>query len=94
MFQGKDLENIIKSVSNTEEGLSFIYYLIDDLGTFSTKVNIVDGKLQNIEKVIKKEIGENILELLRVNNFDKYIELQKRRSDEKWQKTLNEKTQI
>ena len=66
MFQGKDLENIIKSVSNTEEGLSFIYYLIDDLGTFSTKVNIVDGKLQNIEKVIKKEIGENILELLRV----------------------------
>ena len=89
MFQGKDLENIIKSVSNTEEGLSFIYYLIDDLGTFSTNVNIVDGKLQNIEKVIKKEIGENILELLRVNNFDKYIELQKRRSNEKWQKTLN-----
>ena len=89
MFQGKDLENIIKSVSNTEEGLSFIYYLIDDLGTFSTKVNIVDGKLQNIEKVIKKEVGENILELLRVNNFDKYIELQKRRSNEKWQKTLN-----
>lgn len=89
MFQGKDLENIIKSVSNTEEGLSFIYYLIDDLGTFSTKVNIVDEKLQNIEKVIKKEIGENILELLRVNNFDKYIELQKRRSNEKWQKTLN-----
>lgn len=89
MFQGKDLENIIKSVSNTEEGLSFIYYLIDDLGTFSTKVNIVDGKLQNIEKVIKKEIGENILELLRVNNFQKYIELQKRRSNEKWQKTLN-----
>ena len=62
MFQGKDLENIIKSVSNTEEGLSFIYYLIDDLGTFSTKVNIVDGKLQNIEKVIKKEIGENSYE--------------------------------
>lgn len=89
MFQGKDLENIIKSVSNTEEGLSFIYYLIDDLGTFSTKVNIVDSKLQNIEKVIKKEVGENILELLRVNNFDKYIELQKRRSNEKWQKTLN-----
>lgn len=89
MFQGKDLENIIKSVSNTEEGLSFIYYLIDDLGTFSIKTNIVDGKLQNIEKVIKKEIGENILELLRVNNFDKYIELQKRRSNEKWQKTLN-----
>ena len=89
MFQGKDLENIIKSVSNAEEGLSFIYYLIDDLGTFSTKVNIVDSKLQNIEKVIKKEIGENILELLRVNNFDKYIELQKRRSNEKWQKTLN-----
>lgn len=89
MFQGKDLENIIKSVSNTEEGLSFIYYLIDDLGTFSTKVNIADSKLQNIEKVIKKEIGENILELLRVNNFDKYIELQKRRSNEKWQKTLN-----
>ena len=89
MFQGKDLENIIKSVSNTEEGLSFIYYLIDDLGTFSTKANIVDSKLQNIEKVIKKEVGENILELLRVNNFDKYIELQKRRSNEKWQKTLN-----
>jgi hypothetical protein len=89
MYQGKDLENLVKTVSNSEDGLNFIHYLVDDLGTFTTKVNVVDGKLQNIEKVIKKEVGESILELLRIHNLKKYIELQERRSNEKWQKSLN-----
>lgn len=89
MFQGKDLENIVKTVSNTEDGLNFIYYILDELGTFSTKINVVDGRLQNIERVVKKEVGESILELLRVHNFKKYIELQERRSNNKWMKTLN-----
>ena len=89
MFQGKDLDNLVKNVSNDEEGFNFIHYLIDDLGTFTTKINVVDGKLQNIEKIIKKEVGESILELLRIHNFEKYCELQERRSNDKWQKTLN-----
>ena len=89
MFQGKDLENIVKTVSNTEDGLNFIYYILDELGTFSTKINVVDGRLQNIERVVKKEVGESILELLRVHNIKKYIELQERRSNDKWMKTLN-----
>lgn len=89
MFQGKELENIVKTVSNSEEGLNFIHYLIDDLGTFTTKINVVDGKLLNIEKVIKKDVGESILDLLRIHNFPKYKELQERRSNEKWMKTLN-----
>ena len=89
MFAEKDLENIVKTVSNSEDGLNFIHYLVDDLGTFTTKINVVDGKLQNIEKVVRKETGEKILDLLRVHNFKKYIELQERRSNDKWQKTLN-----
>lgn len=89
MFQGKDLENIVKTVSNTEDGLNFIYYILDELGTFSTRINVVDGRLQNIERVVKKEVGESILELLRTHNFKKYIELQERRSNDKWMKTLN-----
>ena len=89
MFAEKDLENIVKTVSNSEDGLNFIYYLVDDLGTFTTKINVVDGKLINIEQVIKKSIGDKILDLLRTYNFKKYIELQERRSNDKWQKTLN-----
>lgn len=89
MFQGKELENIVRTVSDTEDGLNFIHYLVDDLGTFTTKINVVDGKLQNIEKVVKKEVGESILELLRIHNFERYRELQERRSNDKWQKTLN-----
>lgn len=85
----KDLENLIKSVSNFPDGFEFIYFLLEEFGTFTTKIQFSDGKLQNIEKVIKREQGEFILELIRQNNFKKYIEIQERRSNDKCLKMMN-----
>lgn len=85
----KDLENMIKNVLLTSDGMDFVCYLLDEFGTFTTKINVIDGKIPNIEKIIKREQGEFILELIRQYNFDKYTEIQKRRSSEKWNRTLN-----
>lgn len=85
----KDLENLIKSVSNSPDGFEFIYFLLEEFGTFTTKIQFSDGKLQNIEKVIKREQGEFILELVRQNNFKKYTEIQERRSNDKCLKMMN-----
>lgn len=85
----KDLENIIKNVLLTSDGMDFVCYLLDEFGTFSTKINVIDGKIPNIEKIIKREQGEFILELIRQYDFKKYVEIQERRSNEKWNKTLN-----
>lgn len=89
MASDKDIENMIMNVTNSPDGLDFIYFLLEEFGTFTTKIQFSDGKLQNIEKVIKREQGEFILELIRQNNFKKYTEIQERRSNDKWQKTMN-----
>ena len=41
------------------------------------------------EDAIKKEQGEFILELIREHNFEKYVEIQRKRSNEKCLKTMN-----
>ena len=90
MASDKDIENMIINVANSSDGLDFIYFLLEEFGTFTTKIQFSDGKLQNIEKVIKREQGEFILELIRQNNFKKYTEIQERRSNDKWQqKTMS-----
>ena len=89
MYSETDLKNIVRSVSNAPEGLDFIFYLVDSFGTFSNKVNLNNSELHNIANAIKKEQGEFILDLLREYNFDKFIELQQKRSSEKCPKTMN-----
>jgi hypothetical protein len=89
MFSENDIANFVKVVSDTPDGLDFIYYLIEEFGTFTTKINLNASELQNICNSIKREQGEFILNLLREHNFKKYIEVQQRRSNEKCQKTLN-----
>lgn len=84
-----DLKNIVINVSNSPDGLDFIYYLIDRFGTFSSKVSLGKSEFENLARTIRKEQGEFILDLLREYNFEKYVELQQRRSNEKCQKTMN-----
>ena len=67
----------------------FIYFLLDSFGTFSYKVNLNNSELHNIANAIKKEQGEFILDLLREYNFEKFIEVQQKRRNEKCQKTMN-----
>lgn len=89
MFNENDLKNMVRNVSNSKDGLDFIYYLLDCFGTFSSKINLSNSELQNIASAIKKEQGEFILDLLRKYNFEKFIEIQRERNKEKCQKILS-----
>lgn len=89
MYSEKDLRNLVVTVSNNPDALEFIYYLLEEFGTFTTKINLSNSELQNIASAIKKEQGEFILELLREYNFEKYIEVQRKRSNDKCLKTMN-----
>jgi len=89
MYSEIDLKNMIRNVSNSPDGLEFIYFLLDNFGTFSYKVNLNNSELHNIANAIKKEQGEFILDLLREYNFEKFIEVQRKRRNEKCQKTMN-----
>lgn len=89
MYSDIDLKNIVINVSNSPDGLEFIYYLLDTFGTFTNKVNLNSSELHIIANTIKKEQGEFILELLREYNFEKFIEVQRKRSNEKCLKTMN-----
>lgn len=88
-YTEQDLRNLIRNVTNSKEGLDFIYYLLDEFGTFSTSINVGLSETQNLCNLVKKEQGEFILELVREHNFEKYIELQRKRSNEKCLKTMN-----
>ena len=89
MVSELDLKNMVINVSNYPDGLDFIYYLLDSFGTFSSKVSCGKSEFENLAKTIKKEQGEFILDLIREYNFEKYVELQQRRSNEKCLKTMN-----
>ena len=82
MFSELDIKNFVISVSNTDEGMDFIYFLLDSFNTFSFKVNLNNSEIHNIAGAIKREQGEFILDLLREYNFDKYVEIERRRKEE------------
>jgi len=89
MYNEIDLKNMVRNVSNSPDGLEFIYFLLDNFGTFTCKVNLNNSELHNIANAIKREQGEFILDLLREYNFEKFIEVQRKRRNEKCQKTMN-----
>ncbi len=89
MYSETDIRNFVKTVSNTQEGLDFICYLLDSFGTFTYKINLNNSEFHNIANAIKKEQGEFILDLVREHNFEKFKEIQQRRSEEKCLKQMN-----
>lgn len=88
MFTENEIKQFVRNVSDTPDGLNFIFYLVDSFGTFTNRVNFSNSENEIFARTIKKEMGEFILELLREHNFDKFIEIQQKRSNDKW-KTMN-----
>lgn len=88
MFTDNDIKNFVISVTDTQAGVDFIYYIVDSFGTFTNRLNFSNSDNEIFAKTVKKEMGEFILDLVREHNFEKYIEIQQKRSNDKW-KTLN-----
>ena len=87
-FSELDIRDFVRGVCATESGKKFIYFILENFGTFDKTVNYSLSDTQNLCNIIKKEQGEFILNLIREHDFKSFTELQLKRSNEKWQNNL------
>jgi len=84
-YTDEQIKDIVKNVIQTPSGFEFIEILLDRLGAFERGCNF-----QNIEQEYfnkgKKEQGLWLLDLVRESHFNNFIEIQRKRRNEKCQK--------
>ena len=83
MTNQDELELIVKNIANTDAGLKFIEILLDRLGAFERGYNFQNPELEAFNKG-RREQGLWLLDLLRDSNFNKFVEVQKKRSKKQW----------
>lgn len=77
-YTDKQIELIVKNVSNSNDGMKFIEILLDKLGAFERGCNFQNSEMEYYNRG-KREQGLWLLDLLRDNNFEKFTQLQKTR---------------
>lgn len=77
-FKDDDIKMTLKNVANDREGLNFIEILLDKLGAFERGCNFQNRDIEMFNRG-KREQGLWLLDLLIESNFEKFIEIQKRR---------------
>ena len=89
-FSDKDIKLIVENVSNTEEGLKFIFILLTKFGAFERGCNFQNTNMEYYNRG-KREQGLWLLDLLENSNFNKFNEIYKlRRKD--YDRTRNDRT--
>lgn len=84
-YTQEQINLIVKNVSNSDEGLKFIEILLEKLGAFERGFNFQNRDVEIANKS-KREQGLWLLDLLQESNFNKFIEIQKKRSNKVCQK--------
>lgn len=82
----------LRNVANDKEGLKFIEILLDKLGAFERGCNFQNHEVEMFNRG-KREQGLWLLDLLTESNFEKFVELQKRRRNLLCQKLNKKQTQ-
>lgn len=85
MYKEEEIRTIVKNVANNDEGFKLIDLLLDRLGAFERGVNLQNPEMDIFNRG-RREVGLWLLDTLRESNFNKFIEIQKKRSREKCQK--------
>ena len=82
-----EIKEIVKNLLNTDAGFEFIDILLDKLGAFDRGCNF-----QNIQQEYfnrgKREMGLWLLDLVQDSNFNKFIEINKKRRNKKCQSKM------
>ena len=91
-FTEDDIKLTLKNVANDREGLNFIEILLDKLGAFERGCNFQNREIEMFNRG-KREQGLWLLDLLIESNFEKFIEIQKRRRNLLCQKLNKKQTQ-
>ena len=82
-MNAQELELIVKNVANTDAGMKCIEVLLDKLGAFERGYNFQNTEQEAFNKG-RREQGLWLLDLLRDSNFNKFIEVEKKRSKQQW----------
>ena len=80
-----EIKLIVNNVAVTNDGLNFIEILLEKLGAYDRGFNFQNHDMEVYNKA-KREQGLWLLDLIMQSNFDKYIELMKRRKEKLCQK--------
>ena len=76
----EELMLIVSNVAGTPDGFKFIEILLDKLGAFERGANLQNSELEAYNKG-RREQGLWLLDLLRDSHFDRFTELQRKRSN-------------
>ena len=68
-----DFKLIVQNVLNTGDGLKFVQHLLVETGVFNRAVSYDVNKSYYLQG--RSSIGEYILELIRICDFESYIEI-------------------
>ena len=78
-MKADDLKLVINNVLSTEDGYKFIKHLIEESGCLDKSINFDTLREYYIRG--KKDFGNYLLELIRVNSFKNFIKIQEERMD-------------
>lgn len=84
-YTQEQIKMIVQNVANTDEGLKFIEILIEKLGAYERGFNFQNRDVEIANKS-RREQGLWLLDLLQDCNFNKFIEIQEKRSKKVCQK--------
>ena len=74
-----ELKLVVNNVLLTEDGYKFVKHLIEESGCLDKTINFDALKEYYIRG--KKDFGHYLLELLRINSFEKFIKIHEERKE-------------
>lgn len=77
-YTDEQIQMTLKNVVKKEEGLCFIEILLDKLGAFERGCNFQNHDMEVFNRG-RREQGLWLLDLLKQSDFEKFIEIEKRR---------------
>ena len=80
-YTDDEIKLIINNVAESKSGFEFLEILLEKLGAYDRGFNFQNHDIDMYNKA-KREQGLWLLDLIRNSNFDKFVELQKKRSEQ------------
>lgn len=84
-----EIKELVRNITNDDVGFEFICFLLNRLGAFDRGCNFQNIQQEYYNKG-KREQGLWLLDLIAESNFNKFIEINKRRRNVKCQKSKTE----
>ena len=91
-YTEEQIKEIVCKTANNSDGLKFIEILLDKLGAYERGCNFQNHEIETFNKG-RREQGLWLLDLLKDSNFEKFIEIEKKRRTDLCQKKIKQISQ-